>query len=181
MLKGDKVTLRAIEREDLRRLWDLERDNVDLVIMADDVWEPKSFEVYEKRYAKHLEDREQTRFVIEADGKIIGYANLHGLDRLLGMAELGISIYDRDYLGKGYGRDAIKVLLNWAFRYHNWRRIWLETLATNERAIRAYKACGFVEEGRLREATFYDGKYADMIVMGLLRAEWEVRQSASDG
>jgi len=176
MLKGDKVTLRAIERDDLKRLWELERDHPDLVILGDGMWEPRSLAVFEKWHEKRIEDREQTRFVIEADGLIIGDANLHGLDRPNGVAELGIAIYEPDYLGKGYGRDAINVLVRWAFQVHNWRKIWLETGSINERAIRAYKACGFVEEGRLREHAFYNGEYVDMVVMGLLRKEWEARQ-----
>src|SRR5260221_5503393 len=145
MLKGDKVVLRSIEREDMKRLWELARDNPDIVILADGSWEPVPLGVFEKSQDKHLEDREHARFVIEADDKIIGDINLHGLERHIGIAELGIGIYDRDYLGKGYGRDAIKVLLRWAFRVQNWRRIWLETASINERAIRAYKACGFIE------------------------------------
>ena len=179
MLKGEKVTLRATEREDVKRLWELDRDNVDLVILGDSIWQPRPLAAFEKWYDKHIENPEHTWFVIEADGKIIGDINLHGLDRPHSTAELGIGIYDRDYLGKGYGRDAINVLLRWAFRVHNWRKIWLETVAINERAIRAYKACGFVEEGRLREQSFHNGQYVDVVLMGLLRHEWEAQQSST--
>src|SRR5262245_23781486 len=153
MLKGDKVMLRPLEREDLKRIHELRRD-VELGIMAFGDWQPSPLAAFEKWYDKRLDDEEKTMFAIEADGKVIGDVNLHGLDRRHGAAEMGIAIYDRDYIGQGYGRDAIRLIVEWAFDVQNWRRIWLTTIAPNERAIRAYLACGFVEEGRLREQVF---------------------------
>jgi RimJ/RimL family protein N-acetyltransferase len=93
-----------------------------------------------------------------------------------GVAYMGVGILAPEYVGKGYGRDAIMTLLDWSFRVLNLRRVALDTLATNERAIRAYRACGFVEEGRLREHDYVDGAYVDAIVMGILRSEWEKAQ-----
>jgi GNAT superfamily N-acetyltransferase len=66
------------------------------------------------------------------------------------LATLGIMIGDRAYWGRGYGRDAVRVLLSYAFHYLGARRIVLTTHARNERALRCYRACGFVEEGRPR-------------------------------
>jgi RimJ/RimL family protein N-acetyltransferase len=172
MLRGEKVILRALERDDLKRMQELEEE-VELTLLADGVWYPNPLAALEKQFDKHLEDDDRSRFVIEADGTVIGGIGLHHKSRRDGTAALGIGIYDRDYVGKGYGRDAIWVLLEWAFRIQNYRRIWLDTLASNERAIRAYRACGFVEEGRLREHYYYDGVYHDAIVMGILRREWE--------
>jgi RimJ/RimL family protein N-acetyltransferase len=175
MLKGQKVTLRPVEREDLKRIHELSQD-VELSILAESEYQPRSLAHWEKRFEKHLET-EPAWFVIEADAQIIGDTGLHGLDRQHGTAELGIAIWDRAFLGKGYGRDAVNVLLEWAFDAQNWRRIWLTALASNERAIRSYLACGFVEEGRLRQHDFFHGEYVDMVVMGLLRSEWEARRS----
>ncbi len=62
--------------------------------------------------------------------------------------------------------------MRYAFRDHNMNRVWLEVLADNARAIRAYRTCGFVEEGRLRQHAWHDGAYKDVVVMGVLRAEW---------
>jgi diamine N-acetyltransferase len=177
MLHGEKITLRPIERDDLKQFHRLEQ-GVDLVTLADGDWKPYSLEAMEKRYDSRHENtqREYTSFVIEAEGRIIGDTNLHHLDRLHGTAALGIAIYEPDCVGKGYGRDAIRTLLRWAFENQNWRRIWLETIAVNERAIRAYRACGFIEEARLRQAAFYEGGFVDIVVMGVLRSEWEAHQ-----
>jgi diamine N-acetyltransferase len=174
MLKGEKIILRAEERDDLKKLHELQR-NVELVMLADGYWQPSSLAHFEKSFEKHLDDHEESWFVIEADGTVIGGCGLHHSHRRDSATQFGIGIYDPDYLGKGYGRDAIETLLRWAFRVQNWRRVWLTTLATNERAIRCYHALGFVEEGRLREQAFFDGRYVDEIQMGMLRSEWEAR------
>jgi diamine N-acetyltransferase len=175
MLKGEKVILRSMERDDLRRLHELEQ-NVDLVVLADGSWHPSPLAELEKRFERFADRHDASWFAIEADSEVIGEMVLHGQQRRDGVAELGIGIYHPNYVGKGYGRDAINVLLKWAFQIQNWRRIWLNTVGQNERAIRAYRACGFVEEGRLRQHTFCNGIYDDEVQMGLLRTEWEARQ-----
>ncbi len=176
MLKGEKVILRAEEREDVKRLYELTR-NVDLVVLSDGQWRPEPLAQWEKKFDKRLEDADIARFVIEVDGTVIGGIGLHHRERRNGAAQFGVGIYDPEYLGQGYGRDAIGTLLGWAFQIQNYRRIWLETLALNERAVRSYHALGFVEEGRLREHAFYAGRYVDVLVMGLLREEWLARAS----
>lgn len=176
MLRGEKVALRPVEREDLKRLHELWQD-VELAMLAGGAWSPWPLAAEEKDFDKHLEDEDKSDFVIEADGKVIGDIGLHREDRNRrdGTASMGVSILDREYLGKGYGRDAIAVLLDWAFRIQNYRRIWLETLGRNERAIRCYRSLGFVEEGRLRQHAYSNGAYDDVICMGLLRDEWAAR------
>lgn len=176
MLSGKKVALRAMEREDLKRLHELHA-NVELVLLGTNSWEPEPLAAWEKEFDKHVEDEDKSDFVIEVDGKVIGHIGLvRWRNRRAGTAELGVGINDPEYVGKGYGRDAINVLLDWAFRIQNYRRVLLHTNATNERAIRAYRACGFIEEGRLREDDYVDGQYVDTLVMGILRAEWEARK-----
>jgi diamine N-acetyltransferase len=175
MLKGKKVILRAEERADLKRLHELTR-NVELVVLSDGQWQPEPLAQWEQKFDKRLEDADKARFVIEVDGTVIGGIGLHHRDRCAGSAQFGVGIYDPEYLGQGYGRDAIETLLGWAFQIQNYRRIWLETYALNERAVRAYRAAGFVEEGRLREHAFYNGHYVDALVMGLLREEWLARR-----
>jgi diamine N-acetyltransferase len=181
MLRGEKVILRPIERDDLKRMHELSA-NVDLALLGNGAWSPESLAGWEKEFDKHLEDEDNADFAIEAEGKVIGNIGLHRWrNRRAGTASFGVGIYDPDYVGKGYGRDAINVLLDWAFRIQNYRRIGLTTLATNERAIRAYRACGFVEEGRLRQHTYVDGRYADDVIMGILRPEWEALQAQRSG
>jgi RimJ/RimL family protein N-acetyltransferase len=175
MLNGDRVTLRAVERDDLQRLHELQ-GNVDLVVFGDGFWEPIPLAAFERQFEQAIEGQPRHWFVIEAGGTVIGRIGLVQVSRLHGTAELGIEIYDPEYIGQGYGREAIALLLDWAFRIQNYRRIWLKTSAANQRALRCYQAAGFMEEGRMREQLYFDGRYVDSVFMGLLRREWQARR-----
>jgi diamine N-acetyltransferase len=175
MLRGKQVIIRAIERADLSRFHELEQ-NVDLVLLNRDEYTPLSLAAREQRFDKDLAET-PSWFAIEADGIAIGHIGLYAQDRRNGTAALGIGIWDHAYLGRGYGRDAVETFVRWAFRVQNWRKIWLNVLADNERAVRAYRACGFVDEALLREGTIFDGRPADELLMGLLREEWESAQA----
>ena len=171
MFVGEKVTLRGVTRDDLPVLLSYYNDpEVDLA--AGDLPSPTSMERLEKWYERLIEQQPMRRFAIDVDGKFVGTCLLQDIDETAGHAELGITIGDKDSWGCGYGRDAIRLLLDYAFRLANLRRVWLRTHADNERAIRAYRAVGFVEEGRLREHLWLAGRYVDTVIMGILRTEF---------
>ena len=90
-------------------------------------------------------------------------------------SELGIVIGDRAYWARGYGRDAIKLMLHYGFHYVGLHRIELFPQEKNVRAIRCYLACGFIEEGRARKALWLQGEYVDVVQMSILREEWEAK------
>jgi len=119
--------------------------------------------------------REGTGFAIEADGQLIGQCALFNHNAVNRTAELGITIGDRAYWGRGYGTEAIGLLIDYGFRHHNLHRIYLNVNGNNGRAIAVYKRCGFVEEGRLRAHVWSDGQYIDLIYMGILQHEWALR------
>lgn len=85
---------------------------------------------------------------------------------------MGIGIGEREYWSKGYGTDAMNVILRFAFDELNLYRISLNVFEYNQRAIRSYEKVGFVVEGREREFLRRGGRRWDMIFMGLLREEW---------
>jgi RimJ/RimL family protein N-acetyltransferase len=176
MLRGNKVVLRAVEKEDQETLWRFWNDLEIELAGGGDPPSPVSLERLRARFEREEREgtRDKTDFIIEADGVRIGECGLFHFDLAARHCELGITIGERDYWGRGYGRDAVRVLLDYAFRIRNFRRVWLETHASNERAIRAYRACGFVEEGRMREHIWLAGRYVDNVIMGVLREEWMV-------
>jgi RimJ/RimL family protein N-acetyltransferase len=57
--------------------------------------------------------------------------------------------------------------------------VWLEVHSANERAMRAYRSCGFVEEGRMREHVWLGGRYVDNVIMGVMQKEWEAWQDGT--
>jgi RimJ/RimL family protein N-acetyltransferase len=113
-------------------------------------------------------------FAIEtiAERKYIGGIDLRGINWLDRQAEIGIVIGDKSYWSKGYGTDAMRVIMRIGFDQMALNKLWLKVLAFNQRALRCYEKCGFRREGVLREDRFVDGKYYDGIVMGILEREY---------
>jgi RimJ/RimL family protein N-acetyltransferase len=175
VLRGDRVTLRAVERDDLDALWRSTNDLEVEVLGGGFPPGPRSRAAIEAEFDRSHEDTSKIEFAIEADGKVIGFCGLRDIDTTARHCAFGISIFERDYWGRGYGREALELLVEYCFHHRNLNRVWLDVLEDNERARRAYRAVGFVEEGRLRQDAWNDGRLKDSIVMGLLREEWSGR------
>ena len=175
MLQGKRVLLRSIRHDDLAKLSEFNNDLAVELAGGGDPPIPQALARLEAEYDQEVArgGRDGPRFAIEADGKLIGQCALFNVNATAQTCELGITIGDKEYWGRGYGRESINLLVEYAFRYHNYRKVWLQVHAGNERAMRAYRACGFVEEGRLRAHIWSDGRYDDLVVMGLLREEWQ--------
>ena len=93
-------------------------------------------------------------------------------------AWIGIGLGEREYWGQGYGTDAMRVLLRFAFTELNLERVTLNVFAYNERAQRSYLKAGFTIEGRQRERLRRGNQRYDSISMGLLRDEWRAQTTA---
>ena len=173
MIEGKIVNLRAPEMGDLERntRWINDREvtrylgrRYEMSLAAEEAWlrdvtaNPMS---YERPY-----------FAIETkEGEHIGNTGLFDVKPEDRKAKLGIMIGEKAYWSNGYGSDALRTLLAFAFDEMNLNRVELDVFAFNERAIAAYRKCGFIEEGRRRQALYRQGAYHDVIVMGVLRAE----------
>jgi UDP-4-amino-4,6-dideoxy-N-acetyl-beta-L-altrosamine N-acetyltransferase len=172
MILGEKTRLRAIERDDIPRF--LKWLNDPEVRRYLRMYMPLSKAEEERWFERQLESQNDKVFAIETeDGTHIGNIGLHRIDWKNRCAVLGIFIGEKDYWGKGYGPDAIRALLRFAFGEMNLHRVELEVLDYNSRAIRCYEKCGFKLEGRRREAMFRDGRYHDALIMGILREEFD--------
>jgi RimJ/RimL family protein N-acetyltransferase len=93
-------------------------------------------------------------------------------------AWLGISIGEREYWGKGYGLEAMRLMLAFGFLELNLRRITLGVDSINPRALRAYEKLGFRHEGVMRREMLREGERYDSFWMGLLREEWQAGKEA---
>ena len=103
----------------------------------------------------------------------MGSAGLFTFDHQARRAELGIAIGAKQYWDRGYGTNAVRLLLRHAFENLNLNRVSLVVFESNPRAIHVYKKVGFIEEGRMREFHFSGGEYCDTLIMSMLRREWE--------
>ena len=87
-------------------------------------------------------------------------------------ADLGIALFDDEFLGRGYGTEALRLLLAYGFDTLNLHRIELKVYENNPRAARCYEKCGFRREGRLREARWWAGRWWEVDLYGLLDRDW---------
>jgi len=174
MIEGSIVNLRAPEMTDLERnhRWMNDRAvtrflsaRYPLSLAAEEEWM--------RGRAVKMMSFEDPFFAIETkEGRHIGNTNLFNVQAENRCAELGIMIGEHDCWSKGYGADALRVLLTFGFEEMNLHRIALNAFAFNERAIACYRKVGFVEEGRERERIFTEGAYHDLLCMSVLAREW---------
>ena len=82
-------------------------------------------------------------------------------------------IGEKDFWGRGYGTEALKLVVNYAFNRLNLHKIYAGINSSNKASIRAYQKVGFKVEGRKREERYIDGRYHDTMIMGLISNEYQ--------
>ena len=136
---------------------------------------PESLPARRARLEKSLAepDLSAAKFTAEtiADGAVIGSCSLWGLDAFNQFGHIGISLLPAAR-GHGYGREMMRLLCHYGFRFRNLHRIELETLATNAAMRKLAESCGFVLEGLQREQAYDGDGFTDIALYGLLRQEW---------
>ncbi|MDR1927436.1 MAG: GNAT family N-acetyltransferase [Oscillospiraceae bacterium] len=125
-----------------------------------------------KLLADLVENGHNYAIVLREGDRLLGNASLMAVDHVNARAELGIFLGDEDCRGKGYGAQAIRLLLGYGFGTLNLHSVMLNVHADNPRAIACYKKCGFRECGRRREAKFLNGRYIDVFSMDILADEY---------
>lgn len=175
MIKGSRITLRAWEPGDIDAFarW---FDDPEITIYLSNAYPAVSRE-HEQRFFDRAHSEPYTYSIVTNEGVLIGNCNLHNLDLAKRSAEVGIVIGDKDYWGRGYGREAIGLLLEIAFDGIGLHRVGLQHVDMNERGHRCYLACGFVEEGRLRSEDYIQGRYHDTILMSILENEYRAAKA----
>jgi RimJ/RimL family protein N-acetyltransferase len=179
MYTGKLVRLRAYKKEDLPLAQVWLNDPEMKTNLAPGIPYPYTLEDEEKWYLGNTSSNNDVyTFAIEdlATGSYIGGCGINWVDWKNSRAMVGIAIGNKDFLGKGYGTDAMEVLVAFIFNQMNIRKIKLMVYAFNERAIQSYKKCGFVVEGVKKLEVFKNGAYHDEIEMALFRDDWEARR-----
>lgn len=175
MLKSAEIALTPLTAADSSLLYQWINDREQVLFNA--AYKPVT-ETQHQAWFESIQQRKDLVIfgirLLETD-HLIGSCQLHSINFVNRTAELQIRLGSPDDRGKGYGTEAVRLLLQFAFTDLNLNRIHLRVFAGNTRAIGVYEKCGFLREGILRQGAYVDGRYVDVVVMGILRDEY-VRQ-----
>ena len=172
-LKGKKISLGPISKKYIPTLakWmnDLE------VVKYTDQAHKKHTEETSKIYLEACLNELGTHYygIFTKKEKLIGGIDLREISYTQRSALLGIAIGEKQYWGKGYGTEAVTLLLDYAFNILNLNNIMLTVFEFNKRAINCYKKAGFKVIGKRRNSRFFAGKYYDEIYMDILAKDFK--------
>lgn len=176
MIYGKRIRLRAPERSDVptffRWINDPEVTAGLLLALPMSLAEEENW--YENMLKRPPVEHPLTMEVRDGDDwKVIGNMGFHDVEWRSRAAEVGIMIGEKEYWNQGYGTEAMLLMLRHGFHTLNLNRIFLRVFANNPRAIRSYEKVGFVHEGCLRQDMYKNGEYLDVLVMSVLRSEYQ--------
>jgi len=171
-LTGSSVYLRPMEKDDLKQLYAW-INNPEIRGLIGEVFATSQTGI-EEYLAKIQADPNRVWFgiVIQEDDQLIGEAGLLRMFPAWRATDLSIIIGDKTVWGKGYGNEAMELLLDYAFGHLNYHRVAIGVVGTNERALRFYERIGFKREGIQRDGYYYAHEYQDFIMMSLLEDEY---------
>lgn len=174
-LTGELVRLRELREDDLLTLARWWVDQSVAVYQTTAATTPRSADALAEMF-RGWSKNEGTDLGLSVtdrtDGQLVGHVGMFGATPKDRCAEVGIVI-GPEHQDRGFGTDTLRLLLRYGFTELNLHRIQLTANSFNARALATYSKVGFVEEGRRREAFFRSGQWYDIVLMGILRAEWE--------
>ena len=167
--RGKKIFLSSITKKDLGTLFKWVND--DSLVTFSTWYRPVHWSEHLKWWQSIFKDKNTFVFGIRLikSKKIIGVCKLTGIHWTYRNAELRIKIGDTKYLSKGYGTEAIQLLLKYAWDNLNLERVYCFVFEDNKRAIRAYAKAGFAIEGVMQKAAYINNIYKNIVIMGILR------------
>lgn len=175
-LTGERVYLRPLERDDLVhvRRWANDPEVRRLTAEVTPMSQATADEWYERVKA----DRDRVWFVImvkEGD-RPIGECGLLRMFPAWRTSDLSIILGEKDAWGQGYGSEAIRLLMDYAFGYLNMHRLAIGVVGFNERALGFYEKVGFRREGVQRDGYYYNHQYYEFVMMSILEDEYRTSQ-----
>jgi RimJ/RimL family protein N-acetyltransferase len=181
ILTGRRVYLRPFSRDDLPYIQKWSND-AELRRLTGEV-APMDDAETEKWYKELLGDKDRMWFVIvlKRGDRVIGEAGLLRIFRPWRNTDMTIIIGEKDAWGKGYGTEAGRLLLDYAFKRLGFHRISIGVVGFNKRALRFWESLGFKKEGVERDEYYYDNEYSDGVMMSILEDEFKKAHGAAIG
>lgn len=179
VLRGARVVLRRHVPENLEafRRWYADAEIARLARYQEAPMRPEEIERFFTARVIGADALAMAIHEVDTD-RLVGTCAFSQLDGDNGSALYHITIGEKDAWGRGYGTEATRLMVDHAFGVLGLHRIALFVFEFNERAIRAYRRCGFVIEGRSRESIFRDGRWWDELAMSILESDWRRLRAA---
>lgn len=180
LFESDRIILRKMTLEDteLYHQWRNDIEVMQSTAPLLDVYNIKETEEFVTHVILGSHFSKSYIIVEKKSKKPIGVTSLINIDYKNRNAECIIDIGDKEAWGKGYGAEAMKLLLDFGFLEMNLHRIFLRVFSFNDRAIKLYEKLGFQQEGKLRESIFRGGQWHDIIHMSILENEYAEKRKS---
>ncbi len=181
LLTGSRLYLAPLEESDAEAISTWEIDNGFLRLMDSSAAVPRTASQI-AAWIKQTNTANTFRFGIRTNdtNRLLGTLSIGGIEWNHQVGEISIGIGEVQNQGQGFGREAMNLGLDFSFLELNLHRVTIGVFEYNDGAIHLYESLGFQHEGGLREYLHRDGRRYDMLLMGLLRPEWEALQAAQD-
>lgn len=179
MLVGKNIRLREFRKEDVELISNLGKEEEVQINLTTKVPAPMPLGVDQRWYEEYIKEYNEdfTQFVIEKlDRTVIGKCGTGGVDWKNACTTVWIFIGNPENRGKGYGTEALSLLVDFIFQEMNMNRIQLLVFDFNKRAIGSYEKVGFVLEGIYKQELFRLGQYQNVYQMSILKREYDLRQ-----
>lgn len=171
-MTGERIFLTPLEKEHIEIIRNWRNDSIIRKFFFS--WQFINKAQQERWFEKYCSDETQVVFaIIDSNTKeLIGTIGLSKIDHFHQRAELGTLIGNKKYWNKGYATESLKLLLNYAFNELNLNKVYSYVLKDNFGSIKKNKNNGFKIEGNLREHAFNQGKFQDVVIMGILKKDF---------
>jgi RimJ/RimL family protein N-acetyltransferase len=173
-ISGEKINLRPLLKSDMKLMQKWHNDKEIMRLFA--ITRSTNEDYWLSSFERMVKDKSILFFgiTLKEDNRLIGYVHLehiiwsHRLCR-----DTGILIGEKEEWSKGYGTEAMRLLIKYAFEELGLHRLELMTFTFNKRGLRVWEKCGFKKEGIMRKARLSDGEWHDLIFFSLLEDEYE--------
>ncbi|WP_054028335.1 GNAT family N-acetyltransferase [Bacillus sp. FJAT-28004] len=179
MIEGHSILLRPARESDIEAYFAFIQDTeMNLLTGSQKAFTRDQIVAWISKISVRDEERFDSIIILKETDELLGEVVLNEIDATNRSANIRIGIQGAQHRGKGYGTEAMILMLRYGFEKLNLHRIHLGVYAFNPRAIHVYEKIGFQREGIERDALYMDGKFHDLITMSILEDEFHTKYGA---
>ncbi len=172
-ISGERIDLRTVEKDDIEFL----KSNINDPKVRKDLGQYRPYnrdkeEEFVENISSGKEDQVHLLITDSEDGERIGVISLFEINKKSGNAEIGLWITP-EHQEEGFGTEATKLIVKYGFDELRMHRLSARVFDDNPKSINIWEKLNFKKEGIIREGSFKDGKYVNVLIYGILKKEWK--------